>query len=206
MAEIGRTASKQLSTECSKATSLSNSDVGFDSSRVIVGTEQREQLQQLHYQEQRQLSPPSLQQQQQQQLQQQDRTDRTDRTSFATVWQSRKALGETATTPPPPPSPPSYRNRVPFATAQLTTENNQQQQQQQPQPLINANNVTSTAKAVPRVRSAFKTTINIGFAMNHVNDQENLKQLSLAPIQVNEVEEMDTQEGECTHLHLSQFI
>ncbi|XP_016915800.1 ubiquitin carboxyl-terminal hydrolase 7 isoform X1 [Apis cerana] len=32
--------------------------------------------------------------------------------------------------------------------------------------------------------------------MNHVNDQENLKQLNLAPVQVNEVEEMDTQEGE----------
>ncbi|XP_018373851.1 PREDICTED: ubiquitin carboxyl-terminal hydrolase 7 isoform X4 [Trachymyrmex cornetzi] len=183
-AEIGRTASKHLSTECGKATSLSSSDVGFDSSRVIVGTEQRQQLQQSHYQQQRQSSPPS---QQQQQLQQQDRTDRT---SLATV-QNRKALGKTTTPPPPPPpsSPPPYRNRVPFATAQLTAENNQQQQ-----PLTNANNVTSTAEAVTEVPGAIKTTINIGFAMNHVNDQENLKQLSLAPIQVNEVEEMDTQE------------
>jgi len=205
-AEIGRTASKHLSTECGKATSLSSSDVGFDSSRVIVGTEQRQQLQQSHYQQQRQSSPPSLQQQQQQQQ------DRTDRTSLATV-QIRKALGKTTTTPPPPPSPPSCRNRVPFATAQLTAENNQQQQQQQQQPLINANNVTSTAEAVTEVPGAIKTTINIGFAMNHVNDQENLKQLSLAPIQVNEVEEMDTQEGECIspsissiHLSIYHFI
>ncbi|CAK9814259.1 Ubiquitin carboxyl-terminal hydrolase 7 [Anthophora plagiata] len=40
------------------------------------------------------------------------------------------------------------------------------------------------------------TTINIGIAMNHVTDQENLEQVNLAPVQVNEVEEMDTQEGD----------
>lgn len=56
--------------------------------------------------------------------------------------------------------------------------------------------VTSTAEAASEVPGAIKTTINIGIAMNHVNDQENLKQLNLAPVQVNEVEEMDTQEGE----------
>lgn len=55
--------------------------------------------------------------------------------------------------------------------------------------------VTSTAEAATEVPGAIKTTINIGIAMNHVNDQENLKQLNLAPVQVNEVEEMDTQEG-----------
>lgn len=57
--------------------------------------------------------------------------------------------------------------------------------------------VTSAATAVHEAPGAdkTKTTINIGFAMNHVNDQENLKQLNLTPVQVNEVEEMDTQEG-----------
>ena len=55
--------------------------------------------------------------------------------------------------------------------------------------------VTSAATAVHEAPGADKTTINIGVAMNHVNDQENLKQLNLTPVQVNEVEEMDTQEG-----------
>ncbi|XP_011304851.1 ubiquitin carboxyl-terminal hydrolase 7 isoform X2 [Fopius arisanus] len=54
--------------------------------------------------------------------------------------------------------------------------------------------VTSTARVVCEVQSTDKTTINIGVAMNHVNEQDNLKQLNLAPVQVNEVEEMDTQE------------
>lgn len=56
--------------------------------------------------------------------------------------------------------------------------------------------VTSKARVVREVQSTDKTTINIGVAMNHVNDQENLKQLNLTPVQVNEVEDMDTQEGE----------
>lgn len=62
--------------------------------------------------------------------------------------------------------------------------------------------VTSTAEAASEVPGAIKTTINIGIAMNHVNDQENLKQLNLAPVQVNEVEEMDTQEGGTIFIHL----
>lgn len=66
--------------------------------------------------------------------------------------------------------------------------------------------VTSTAEAASEVPGAIKTTINIGIAMNHVNDQENLKQLNLAPVQVNEVEEMDTQEGGTIHVHLFRFV
>lgn len=66
--------------------------------------------------------------------------------------------------------------------------------------------VTSTAEAASEVPGAIKTTINIGIAMNHVNDQENLKQLNLAPVQVNEVEEMDTQEGGTIFIHLYYFI
>lgn len=66
--------------------------------------------------------------------------------------------------------------------------------------------VTSTAEAASEVPGAIKTTINIGIAMNHVNDQENLKQLNLAPVQVNEVEEMDTQEGGTGYPHLFHFI
>lgn len=62
--------------------------------------------------------------------------------------------------------------------------------------------VTSTAEAASEVPGTIKTTINIGIAMNHVNDQENLKQLNLAPVQVNEVEEMDTQEGGTIFIHL----
>lgn len=55
--------------------------------------------------------------------------------------------------------------------------------------------VTSTAIAVHEAPGADKTTINIGVTMNHVNDQETIKQLNLTPVQVGEVEEMDTQEG-----------
>jgi len=190
-AEIGRTASKHLSSECGKATSLSGSggDVGFDSSRVIVGTEQqRQQLQQS-----RQSPPPPPPQQQLQQQQQQ--LPQEERTLSATV-QIRKTLGKATTTTP------LYRNRVPFATVQPAAGNNRQQEQA----LTNADNVTSTAEAVTEVPGAIKTTINIGFAMNHVNDQENLKQLSLAPVQVNEVEEMDTQEGEYTSRPISQIL
>ena len=65
--------------------------------------------------------------------------------------------------------------------------------------------VTSTAEAASEVSGAIKTTINIGTAMNHVNDQESLKQLKLVPIQVNEVEEMDTQEG-ILHLPFFYFV
>lgn len=32
--------------------------------------------------------------------------------------------------------------------------------------------------------------------MNHINDPDNIQQLNLATIQVDEIEEMDTQEGE----------
>lgn len=55
--------------------------------------------------------------------------------------------------------------------------------------------VTSTARAVQEAPIADKTTINIGQTMNQLNEQENLKQLNLAPVQGNQVEEMDTQEG-----------
>lgn len=192
-AEIGRTASKHLSSECGKATSLSSpgSDVGLDSSRVTVDTEQEQrQLQHPHYQQQRQSPPPSQQQQHPEQ----------ERISSATV-QIKKTLAKTTTTT----TTPSCRNRAAIATAQPTVAGNNQQQPQQQAPINADDNVTSTAEAVTEVPGAIKTTINIGFAMNHVNDQENLKQLSLAPVQVNEVEEMDTQEGECTFSQSRSF-
>lgn len=56
--------------------------------------------------------------------------------------------------------------------------------------------MTSTAvKAVQEAPIADKTTINIGQTMNQLNEQDNLKQLNLTPVQGNQVEEMDTQEG-----------
>lgn len=191
-AEIGRTASKHQSSECGKATSLSSlgGDVGLEN-QVIVATEseQQQSQQQSHYQ-QRQSSPPPPSPQQQQQQQQHPH----ERTSSATTIQPKKTLVKTtittSTTPP-------CRNRKQFATAPTLGIN---QQQQTP-----TTDVTSTAEAVTEVPGAIKTTINIGFAMNHVNDQENLKQLSLAPVQVNEVEEMDTQEGECA-FSISLFL
>lgn len=172
-AEIGRTASKHLSSECGKATSLSSpgSDVSLDSSRVTVGTEEQQQ--------QQQSPPPSPPPQQQQQQTQQHSQQRA---SAISKRQLKKVLAN-------PPRTPSCKNNRP-SFAQPAAGNNQHQAP------INADNVTSTAEAVTEVPGAIKTTINIGFAMNHVNDQENLKQLSLAPVQVNEVEEMDTQEGE----------
>jgi len=96
---------------------------------------------------------------------------------------------------------PLYRNRVSFAIVQSAAGNNQQQEQA----LTNADNVTSTAVIVTEVPGAIKTT-NIDFAMNHVNDQENLKQLSLAPVQVNKVEKMDIQEGKYTSLSISKIL
>jgi len=87
-AEIGRTANKHLSSECGKAMSLSSSrgDMDFDSSWVIVETEQ--QLQQS-----RQLPPPPPQQQlqQQQQLPQEVRT----LSAKVQIW---KTLGKTIDT------------------------------------------------------------------------------------------------------------
>lgn len=142
--------------------------------------------------------PPPLQQQQQHPQQQ-------ERTPSATV-EIQKTLAKkntTTTTLPCWNRPPTFTNR---AAHDQATDNNQQQQQQQQRAPINASNVTSTAEAVTEVPGAIKTTINIGFAMNHVNDQENLKQLSLAPVQVNEVEEMDTQEGECAFFESSLFF
>lgn len=53
--------------------------------------------------------------------------------------------------------------------------------------------VTSSAPVVNE--GTDKRSVDLGVAMNHVNDHENLKQLNLTPVQVNEVEEMDTQEG-----------
>lgn len=55
------------------------------------------------------------------------------------------------------------------------------------------------------VNGADNTTVNIGLAMNHVNDKENVNQLNPPnPVQVNEVEEMDTQEGK--HFRTSSII
>ncbi|XP_046819841.1 ubiquitin carboxyl-terminal hydrolase 7 isoform X2 [Vespa crabro] len=126
--------------------------------------------------------------------------------------------------PPPPPSPPppqqqqqqqhqhqqhqqqqqqQHRHRQQLMSSDLARENTQIRVQQQLRrrsstaggaPVKVSAEITSTAVSASEVPSAVKTTINIGIAMNHVNDQENLKQLNLTPVQVNEVEEMDTQE------------
>lgn len=55
--------------------------------------------------------------------------------------------------------------------------------------------ITSSARVVREVQGADKTTINIGVAMNHVNDHDNLKHLNLTLVHVDEFEDMDTQEG-----------
>ena len=60
---------------------------------------------------------------------------------------------------------------------------------------INVNNIedTSTTKVAREVRGADKTTINIGVAMNHVNDHDNL---NLDLVLAADFEDMmDTQEG-----------
>lgn len=65
--------------------------------------------------------------------------------------------------------------------------------------------VTSTAPVVREVQSSDKTTINIGVAMNHVNDQDNntkQQKFKRALVIDNFDDLMDTQEGEFTFFQL----
>lgn len=72
------------------------------------------------------------------------------------------------------------------------------------QPLAATNNPKEDASsplAAREVTGTDNTTVNIGLAMNHVNDKEKVHLINPNPVQVNEVEEMDTQEGETQFLH-----